>query len=337
MRRIPAFVFLCACIALMGAAKPSPTPAPTPNAAPATPPQRHSLPLVIVFPFDTSTDIKAGTGETAAQIFMRQMNADGGIDTIEGPSSVKRADYLTHARSVNAAYYVAGYMTPLGNGVSLVEQVVSTRSGTIVFGQTAQIESIDDATSQATLIHDGIVARERQLSDAYNEAQAQATATPSAGNQADLGKGLKGIASLFHHNKNSATPAPAVHKPSKGIFVVRVGGSLPPTDLAKATDDLYGALNSRFNARMTNGANDGLSKRADSICGTDRNNTIVTGNASAQVFHHGLGSRAQYTFNLQVYTCFGAKLAESSATADSLAAAVRGAVENYASAHPDNG
>jgi hypothetical protein len=31
-------------------------------------------------------------------------------------------------------------------GVSLVEQVVSTRSGTMVFGQTAQIQSFEDAS-----------------------------------------------------------------------------------------------------------------------------------------------------------------------------------------------
>ncbi len=172
MRRTPALVLFCVSSVLMGAARP--TPAPKAVAVPtASPAPVHSVPLVIVFPFDTSTDIKPGTGENAAQVFMNQMNADGGIDTIEGPASVKRADYPTYAHSVHADYYVAGYMTPLGNGVSLVEQVVSTLSGTIVFGQTAQIESIQDATAQATYIHDGIVAREQEISDAYTSAQAQ--------------------------------------------------------------------------------------------------------------------------------------------------------------------
>src|SRR5689334_24844697 len=41
-----------------------------------------------------------------------------------------------------------------------------------------------------------------------------------------------------------------------------------------------------------------------------RNNTIATGTASAQSKHHGLGSRVEWTFVLDVYTCWGAKLAE---------------------------
>ena len=124
---------------LVGAGRPSPTPSPSPAPA-AAPALRQALPLVVVFPFDTSSEIKAGTGEAAARLFVQQMNTDGGIDAIEGPGTIKRADYLTYAQSVKADYYVTGYMTPLGDGVSLVEQVVSTQSGTIVYGQTAQIE-----------------------------------------------------------------------------------------------------------------------------------------------------------------------------------------------------
>jgi hypothetical protein len=264
------------------------------------------------------------------------MNADGGVDTIQGPTTVKRTDYLTYAKGVDADYYVAGYMTPLGSGVSLVEQVVSTRSGTIVYGQTAQIESFQDATAQATMIHDGILSLERQASDAYQSAQAQATSTPIAGNQANIGQGIAGLRDLFKH-KAKETPAPAAAKPAKGILVVRVGGALPSGDLARATNELYNALFYHYNARLTGAAPQNLSKEADGICGTDRNNTIASGTASAKMVHHGLGSRPQYTFVLGVYTCFGAKLAESTGTGDSIASAIRSAVADYVIAHPTNG
>lgn len=315
------------------AARPTPTPSPSPT--PAAAPQQ-ALPLVVVFPFDISSDLKAGTGASAAQVFAQQMNNDGGIDAITGPSTIKRADYAKYAASVNALYYVAGYMTPLGNGVSLVEQVVATRSGTIVFGQTAQIESIEDASAQAAYIHDGILAREKQLADAYTAAQAQATPTPEAGNQADLGKGLAGIKGLFKHNRSAATPAPAIHKPSKGVLVAHVEGSLPSGDLTKATSELYSALNQRYNAKMTSASGSNLAKTADALCGTDRNNTIATGTASAAMQHRTFGSHAQYTFVLQIYTCFGAKLAEGTGVADSLPEAVQKAVAAYASEHPQN-
>jgi hypothetical protein len=337
VRQILAVLILCSSMVLAGAAKPTPTPKPsaTPVSVPtATPVPPKALPLVVVFPFDASTDIKPGTGQNAAQLFTQQMNADGGLDTIQGPATVKRADYLKYANSINADYYLSGYMTPLGNGVSLVEQVVSTRSGTIVYGQTAQIESFQDATAQATMIHDGIMAREKQMSDAYQSAQAEATSTPTPSNQANL-KGLAGLASIFKH-KGKATPVPAAMKPSKGILVVHVGGALPASDTAKATSELYSALGAHYNVRLMNAAPQNLSKEADGICGTDRNNTIATGTASAKVTRHGLGRRADYTFVLAIYTCFGAKLDERTATAGSLANAVRSAVDAFVSAHPQN-
>ena len=330
-------VLFCLSIALVGAARPTPKPSPTPTPAPsATPAPQKALPMVVVYPFDASSDIKAGTGDAAAQLFAQQMNADGGVDTIQGPGTVKRPDYLKYARSINADYYVSGYMTPLGNGVSVVEQVVSSVSGTIVFGQTAQIESFQDATAQATMIRDGIVAREQQMSDAYQTAQAQATATPMASNQANIGEGIKGLATLFKKHPKE-TPAPAAAKPSKGVLVVRVGGSLPSGDLTKATTELYSAMVAHYNARMTSAAPQNVAKEADGICGTDRNNTIASGTASAKMVHHGLGSHAEYTFVLGVYTCFGAKLAESTGTGDSVASAVRSAVADYVTAHPSNG
>ncbi len=333
MRRIAALIFFCSSVALVGAARPTPTPAPVATASPAP---HKAMPLVVVFAFDTSTDIKPGTGQNAAQIFVQQMNADGGVDAIQAPASVKRVDYLTYAHGLSADYYVAGYMTPLGNGVSLVEQVVSTRSGAIVYGQTAQIESFQDATAQATAIRDGIVSLEQQLSDAYSGAQTTSTATPMANNQANLSKGISGLAGLFKR-KAKQTPAPAAAKPAKGIFVARIGGALPAGDLAKGTTSLFDALSAHYNVRMSGGTSASLSKQADGICGVDRNNTVAGGTASAQVQRRTLGSRTQYTFVLDVYTCFGAKLAQSTGTGDSLPLAVRAAVDAYAAAHPQNG
>lgn len=343
MRRFPALLLLLSLnVALVAAAPPKATPSPAPTVAPApaaTPQAAAHLPLVVVYPFDTSTDIKADVGQRAAQLFVQQMNGAGGIDTILAPSAVKATDYLVNARKLNADYYVSGYMTPLGDGVSLVEHVVSTQSGTITYGATAQIASFEDATSQAITIHDAIEERERSISAAYAAAQAESTATPAPKqNQANLSQGFSDIAGLFkHHGKESTAPAAAVVKPSKGILVVHVNGRLPAADLNKATTALFSALNTRYNARMSSAAGQNVAKEADGICGTDRNNTIATGVASAQTQRHGLGTRTQWTFVLDVYTCWGAKLAEHSATSGSLSTAVSDAVSQYAKASPQNG
>jgi hypothetical protein len=228
-------------------------------------------------------------------------------------------------------------MTPLGEGVSLVEQVVSTQSGTITYGATAQIASFEDATSQAIMIHDAIASRERSLADAYKTATAEATSTPAPKqNQADLKRGFSDIVGLFHRG-GKATPTPAVAaKPSKGIFVVKVNGHLPSADLNKATGELYAALNTHYNVHMSNSPGANLKAEADGICGTERNNTIATGTVSAELTRHGLGSRTEYTFVLSVYTCWGAKLAEHTGKAGSLSSAVAQAVAAFTEASPQN-
>lgn len=338
MRRIPAVFLLCLGIALAGAAPSRPTSKPAPTPTPATAPEQvTSLPIIVVFPFGTSSDIPAANGEKAANLFVQVMNSAGGLDAIGAPATVKHENYLGYARTVNADYYVTGYMTPLGEGVSLVEQVVSTRSGTMIFGQTAQINSFEDASSQAITVHDGIVAQEQAFKAQYQSAQATATPAPAATGQANFTKGLSDIAGLFKRKGKSApTKTVAVQKPDKGVLVAHVNGTVPQTNLTSATTELYSALNGFYNARMTNASGQNLTRQADTICGSDRNNTIATGTLSAITTHHGLGTRTQWTFNLDIYTCWGAKLAEHSATAGSLKDAVASAVAEYAQAHPQN-
>jgi hypothetical protein len=172
---------------------------------------------------------------------------------------------------------------------------------------------------------------------AYSQAQATATATPMPSNQANIGKGISDIASLFKRKgKSAAKNTVAVVKPDKGILVAHVNGPLPADNLSSATSELYAALNTFYNTRMTNASGTNLSSQADGICGSNRNNTIATGTISAQSARHGLATRTQWTFNLAIYTCWGAKLAEQTATAGSLKDAVTTAVTAYAQAHPQN-
>jgi hypothetical protein len=331
VRRVRA-ILLCLTVGLLGAA-PVRTPAPSPTPAP---PVQTSLPIVVVFPFETSSDIPPADGVQAANLFVDQMNAGGGIDTIAAPATIKTADFLKYALSLKADYYVSGYMTPLGDGVSLVERVVSTRADTIVMGQTAQITSFADASAQAALIHDGIVAQEKGLQDQYQAAEATATATPMAsGNEANIGKGLAGIAGLFRR-KDKATPAPAAVKPAKGVLIAHVNGSVPADSLNAATTEMYYALNASYNAQMTRASGLNLAQQADGICGQRRDNTIATGTLSAQTQRHALGQSTQWTFVLDVYTCWGAKLAEERGSAGSMNDAVRSAVDAYVKDHPNN-
>lgn len=329
-------------MALVAAAPPpkaTPKPVPTPSHAAAPAATANPIPMIVVFPFQTSSDLKADTGQRAAQLFVDQINQAGGLDAILSSSNTARSQYLDYARKLQADFYLTGYMTPLGNGVSLVEQVVSTQSGTIVYGSTAQIDSFEDASSQAIQIHGAILSMEQDAAGRYSSEQGTTTSTPApaATNQANIGKGFSDIAGLFKHHAAATAKPVAIQKPAKGIYLVRVTGSVPQNNLNSATSVLYNSLNQHFNVQMTSASSANVAKEADGICGSRRDNTVVTGTLSAATSKHGLGSRTQWTFSLDVYTCFGAKLAQSGGEGDSLEAAVKAAADAYATSHPQNG
>ncbi len=338
LQTVAVVMVACSATALFGAARPTPAPrpAPTPHATPTPSPKPTPapIPIVIVYPFDVSSDMKPDTGVRASQLFVAQMNAAGGIEAIEAPATVRRVDYLKYASGRNADYYVAGYMTPLGQGVSLVEQVVSSQSGAIVFGNTAQIESFEDAASQAITIHDGIIARERSLHAALSANEAQATPAPLPSNQANL-SGFAG--GLFRHRGRpvSAPHATPAVKPAKAVIVPRVTGQ-PAGVLQEATTRLLYALQSYYTVKPIALSGVQAARDADRVCGTDRNNTIAAGSIGAQPVRHGIFTRTQYAFTLDVYTCFGARLAQTTGSGDSAASAIAAAVQAYVQAHPSN-
>jgi TolB-like protein len=320
-------------IALVGAGRPappkaSPTPKPVPSAAP-TP----AVPVIVVYPFSGTGDIKSDTGLKAAQLFEQQIRQAGGVTVVDGSAGVARTNFPTDATKQHADYYLSGYMTVLGDAVALVEQLVSVQSGTIVFSNTAQIQNFNDAAAQAQAVHDAILADQKRFTGALNDQPAASASTPTP-----LPNSQVNIGGLFKH-KARATAAPKatpVQKPAKGIFVVRITGNVGATDLTAGTQTLSSALDRHYLVKMADAAAGGASKNADKICGSQRDNTIATGDVTTSSVKHGFFSKTQYAFTLHVYTCFGAQLAQSSGTGSSLGDAITAAVQSYASAHPTN-
>ena len=350
--RALAAVALLSSIALAAAA-PSQAPAPLPSpgasvlpvsapTAPAAPSSADQLPVVLVFPFDVQTGADPRIGTAIAQILGQEMAAAGGVLVPPIPQGVKRADFLQDARNAHADFYISGYVTPVGDSAAVVEQVVSVDSGIILFSQTAQVSSVADVASQSLLARSQILAFLGRGTENVG-AQTAGTPAPSSTNGAQMP--IKGIGSIVdsvfkHHGGPAHTPTPSpTMKPSRGVIVAPVtarsaapAGSVAQTDLSSALRELYFALNTRYTAQLTAIATS-VDKSADTICGPNRNNTIATGTLGPAARHHG---KAAVTFELYVYTCFGAVLAHQTATGASIKAAVDAAVAAYATAHPDN-
>lgn len=344
-RLVAAAVALCACAPLLaaGAAAAPPvstlaTPRPVPTAAATIAPA--FAPAVLVYPFEVGGDLKADAGAAIAQTIDQQLALGGGLSVLPTPNGVARKDYLSNARGLKADYYISGYLTPVGDGASLVMQLVSTQSGIMVYSKTAQIYTAQDASAQAFSARQVMIARSgagEAAVDDTGSATPQPTATQGA--NVSIG-GLGSILNIFHRPKKNtppnATALAEADKPDRVVLVSRLVGTADAAALGDGTNALKIAMDRFYRTRAAGTPVDG-GKNANAICGANRNATIASGSLS-QSTSGGFRKRTQSTFVLAVYTCFGATLYKGEpATAGSVGDAVNQAVEAYAKAHPDNG
>ncbi|HEY2475904.1 MAG TPA: hypothetical protein VGI19_14035 [Candidatus Cybelea sp.] len=329
-------------VLLVAAAPPQPTPtparapvpSPTPSAAPPAPSLNQS-PVILIYPFEVQTGADPKIGIAIGQILAQEMAAAGGLEVLAIPQGVKRANFLDYAHAQKADFYISGYVTPVGETAAVVEQVVSVDSGVILFSQTAQVSSVADVASQSLLARTQILAFTGRGTQNV-QPQASNTPAPSSTNGAKVP--ISGIGSIvdsvFKHKGSSrgASPAPTT-KPSRGVIVapVTAASAITSTDLASATHELYFAMNHFFNAQMT-GVTSAPAQSTDQICGSNRDNTVAAGTLQAARVHN----HTQVTFDLTMYTCFGAPLDHQVGKGASYKAAVDAAVSAYVTAHPDN-
>lgn len=335
MRRFLGILLLASSLMLVAVV---PTPTPTPIALPT--PDVQNEPTVILFPFDQSGDMQPNTGLAVAQIFAQAFASSPGVRVLEIAKGVPRGSYQAYAHSKKSDYYVSGYMTPIGNGAAVVEQLVSTESGIIIYSQTSQIYSVQDVASLALGIHDAIVAIASPPNQNVGPAQ-QATPAPASSNGGQLSlSGLSGIVnSIFGHPAKKSGPttarATAPPKPSRIAIVVRVSGTASAGALTDATNDLAARLAYFFTTATPRIAVNNISAQSNTLCGTNRDQSIVTGTLT-QSRTGGFRPRTSSTFTLDVYACFGAKLFTTTTTNDDLRAAVIEAVDAYQNSHPAN-
>ncbi len=339
MRRFVPLLFVVASLVLIAAApspKPSVSPNPAPSASPATPkPLFAAAPTVLIYPFETQSGADPKIGAAISQILSQTMTGAGGMSVLTAPANIARSDFLTYARQKHADFYISGYVTPIGETASVVEQVVSVDSGVILFSQTAQVFNVSDVASQSLQARAEILAYTNRSTQ---NIQSTSSNTPAPavtnGAQVKLG-GISGIVdSVFHHHGAATpTPLPASAKPSRGVIVAPVSGTgnVPAADLSNATNELYFTLSRRYNASLT-AMKGNVATSADAICGAQRNNTIASGTIVENIPKHG----HEVDFTLQIYTCFGAVLATTTGKGNSVKAAIDAATSAYVAAHPQN-
>ena len=182
------------------------------------------MPVVVVYPLTTTGDVgPADTGSNIGTAIANKLVQLGGLTVKPFIAGTARAQYLTAADSQGADYYITGYVTPLGSEVSVVEQVVSTRSGSIVYSTTAFARTYADAVGPAVTLREAIL-RHAGRGLAFLNAP-----PPTASPEPIANAGGVNISKAFgRHRKGAPAAAPSAPPQTASAQPQTASASAPP-------------------------------------------------------------------------------------------------------------
>lgn len=209
-------------------------------------------PVVVVFPFQPNGAVPNQLGTQIAMVLAQHI-ADGGEITVKPPPPGSTPQSYQHdAQGLGAGFYISGYVTPFGNYISIVEYVVSVRTGTIIYSSNAEASNVNDVVSQADTLKRAVLGLAAVA--AAPEAAPAPTPAPSPA-PPKRGRGAR--------RTSAATPAPTAPAPTAAPaavptprvvsaaaagqrwVVVDVAGGLNAGERAQAQQALVSALKER--------------------------------------------------------------------------------------------
>jgi len=184
-------------------------------------------PVVVVYPLTVSSGADPEAGASIAVTLAQKLATAGGISVKPYPPGIQRADFQTAAQKLGADYYVSGFLTPLGDQISMVTQIVNVASGTIITSSTAFVKTYADAAAQAEPLREAIL---RHAGRAYSVLDNPPRETPSPKPAEKNEANLTGLGALFKKKNKApaATPSPAASS-------LAAGGSPLPARVVQAT------------------------------------------------------------------------------------------------------
>lgn len=286
----------------------------------ATAPVFITTPSVVVYPLIGNGGIDSQAGPDLAVLIANQIAQLGGVTVKPPPPGTEQRDYLVTARKLGVDYYVSGYVTTVGDQISLVEQLVSAYSGSVVWSTTAEVQTVGDAAGQGGLIRTAII---NHAGRAYASLDTQSPTGPATGratpgpNEANLriggggggggarpapkapAAGPKGPAAL------GLLPAPRPTGPTgPKIAVLQLGGPANPSYRAYAELALVKALRDRgYNAALAGETTQKLALLGTLVCAKTGAAALIGGSVDATAGDPAQGAWTTAKVALTRYDC----------------------------------
>ncbi len=261
-------------------------------------------PVVVVYPLQASGSTPVSVGIAVAGVLSTTIAAHGDVSVKAAPGDAQQADYLSTARKLGADYYVAGFATEIGSQVSAVEQLVQTKSGVVVWRNTASYSVPDDARASGEALHTAVL---QFASQNYASLSGDAGNAPPP-SAARPGPPPKQVAPLpIPLTYTDPAPAAAAAQPQvtgSRVLVVDFGGTAMDAVKHYTPESVLRTL-ARYNMSGTSLDIDGSDIAAQGIvaCAQTGSDLIIAGDIAADQASPEAGWSYDATLQMKVYNC----------------------------------
>jgi hypothetical protein len=205
-------------------------------------------PTLVIFPYRPADGMDPTAGIGYANQLGAALKALGGVNVVMADPATAPADYLHTAKAAGGDYYFMGsFSPPTQNTVPLIEQIVSARSGTVVWSTTAYLASAADVVSQAPAVRTAVT---QYITHGYETvlnpppprvAKPSPTPVPkkvvssgsrAAGGQPGDGPPLKLPNEAYGFSSKPTAPPKvyaAASRPSRFVLLSFIGNDVPPS------------------------------------------------------------------------------------------------------------
>ena len=233
----------------------------------ANAPTFFSSPTLVIFPLRTTEGTDPTPGSGYATTLGTALGALGGVNVVMGNSATAPADYLRVAKLNGGDFYFMGSIAPpVRNAATVIEQIVSTRSGVVVWSGTAYITGQDDILNQAPVVKQALFAYTtrayaqvlnspppkplRVTTPAPTPAPKKGATVASGGAARQTGPGTDGpplkLPNEAYGFSSKPTAPPKIYasssRPSRFVVLNFVGNNVPPRVRDYAVNSLVTAL-----------------------------------------------------------------------------------------------
>jgi hypothetical protein len=117
-----------------------------------------TAPVLVLFPFRYAEGLDPRYSTDYIAKLGASMTTAGGVKIVMGDPATTPENFLHTTKVDNGDFYLTGFIAPPVNGaMSVIEQIVSARSGTVVWANTAHISGDKDISDQGPIVQNALL------------------------------------------------------------------------------------------------------------------------------------------------------------------------------------